>query len=193
MFGGLASISLTVSYAAQNVVDSSRRESRDAFRSEPCSHATLYKQKKSAERGQRMSCALCLNISHLQSDLMNYSDGAICCASHLKHLPCQLICQVCLAACTATGSFQSGCHPVVCIPFIPQSSKYIHVLDFRNKASRKRDQVTVSTNRISVHKAFNSRTVDLLLLKYLGSQRGNASMQKLPHLHYCLKIQRIKN
>lgn len=48
---------------------------------------------------------LCLNISHLQSNLMNYSGSAIYCASHLKHLPCQPVCQVWLRHCPATGSF----------------------------------------------------------------------------------------
>lgn len=36
-----------------------------------------------------------LNISRLHSRPMNYSAGAICWASHLKHLPCQPVCERC--------------------------------------------------------------------------------------------------
>lgn len=106
MSGGLsrprASTSITVSCTARTLVDNCQKESRDAGGSEPCSHSCCT---KSAERGHRMACVLCLNISHLQSDLMNYSTRAIYCASHLKHLPCQPVCQVRLTLCSATGSF----------------------------------------------------------------------------------------
>lgn len=47
---------------------------------------------KLAERGLKVVCVLCLNISHLQSRLMNNSDGAIYSASHLKHLPYWPLC-----------------------------------------------------------------------------------------------------
>lgn len=106
MSGGLtrpsASTSITVSSTGQTRVDNCQNESRDAGGSEPCSHLRCT---KSAERGQKTACVLCLNISHLQSDLMNYSDRAIYCASHLKHLPCQPVCQLWLTPCPATGSF----------------------------------------------------------------------------------------
>lgn len=84
-----ASTSITVSSTGQTLVDNCQKESRDAGGSVPCSHSCCT---KSAERGHKMACALCLNISHLQSNLMNYSDVAIYCASHLKHLPCQPVC-----------------------------------------------------------------------------------------------------
>ncbi len=106
MSGGLAaaraSSSITVSSTGQTLVDNCQKESRDAGGSEPCSHSCCT---KSAERGHKMACVQCLNISHLQSNLMNYSDSAICCASHLKHLSCQPLCQVWLTLCPATGSF----------------------------------------------------------------------------------------
>lgn len=106
MSGGLArpraSSSITASSTAQTLVDKCQKESRDARGSEPCSHSHCT---KSAERGHKMACVLCLYISHLQSHLMNYSNGAIYCASHLKHLPCWPVCQVWLTLCAATGSF----------------------------------------------------------------------------------------
>lgn len=60
---------------------------------------------KVAEKGLKVVCVLCLNISHLQSRLMNNSDGAIYSASHLKHLPRQPLCWAWLRLCPATGSF----------------------------------------------------------------------------------------
>lgn len=54
---------------------------------------------------KEMACVwLCLNISHLQSNLMNYSDGAIYCVLSPKTsaLPA---CLLGLTLCPATGSF----------------------------------------------------------------------------------------
>ena len=110
MSGGLArpragtSITVSWSWTAQTLVENCQGEklgTRGELDSSPA--ATLHR--KCWKRPRDGLCVQCLNISHLQSNLMNYSDGAIYWASHLKHLPCQPVCQLCLTLSSATGSF----------------------------------------------------------------------------------------
>lgn len=78
-----------VSSSAHMEVDKFQKERRDVGGSQPRSHSCC---SKLAKKGLKVVCVLCLNISHLQSRLMNNSDSAIYSASHLKHLPRQPLC-----------------------------------------------------------------------------------------------------
>lgn len=91
-----------VSSSAHMEVDKFQKEGGDGGRSLPHSHSCC---SKLDERGLKVVYVLCLNISHLQSSLMNNSGGAIYSASHLKHLPCWPLCWAWLTLCPATGSF----------------------------------------------------------------------------------------
>lgn len=76
-----ARASITISSTAPALVDDCQKESRAAGWSEPRSYSCCT---KSAESRHKMAWVLCLNISHLQSGLMNYSNCAIHCPSHLQ-------------------------------------------------------------------------------------------------------------